>query len=116
MPVLPESSPFDDGLNSIFEMDIVFSQVSMTSMILAVFAVISLGLGWSGARTLDATVLEISVSALRQDALAGNYQRSVLGKPPRGSSLFARISRFVIPPLLASSSRRAGILLSQIAA
>ena len=107
--------PFDEGLNNIFDMDTVFSQVSTTSMILAVFASINPGLSKSAARTLDATVLEISVSTLRQDALAGSPQRSVLGKPPRGSSFLARISGFVILPFLASSSRRVGVLLSQIA-
>ena len=106
MPILPESSLIYEGLNSIFEMDTIFSQVFMTSMILAVFAPISLGLGRSGARMLDSIILEISVSALRQDALTGSCQQSVLSKMPRGSSLLMRISRFVIPPLLASSPRR----------
>ena len=113
--IMPESSLFNECLYSIFEMDIVFSQVSMTLMILAVFASISHGLSRSRERTFDVAVLEISISTLHQDALVGSCQWSVLSKSPCAPSLFARIPWFVIPPLLARSSRRARILLSRIA-
>ena len=63
--ILFEFSPFYEGLNSILEMDTIFSQVPMAPVIRAVLASIYLGFSRSGARTLDAAVLEICIRALR---------------------------------------------------
>ena len=109
--IFPESSPLYEGLNSIFEVDTIFSQVSMASMVLAVFALICPGLSRSRARILDTSVLKICVYTLRQNMLAGSRYQSALSTPPRGSSLLARVSGFVVHSLLSSSSRRAGVLL-----
>ena len=55
--ILSEPATLDEGLDGVFEMDSIFSQMLVAPVVLTIFSPVSLGLCRSRARTFDAAVV-----------------------------------------------------------